>query len=178
MPYLFIYVYIRRPPQSVECVRLQPSKSTMRFNFQAQAARQQPKQPRMTHACNSPGWMVQNLINYSSIGATASRKPGSIPGHRPSDLELPALPLGPQIDAPASTGVPNSSFGAPWLLQWSPSGTRALQQIPEVVKASKMLLKFVKNLPPGKQKDTHPSIQASKHPSIHSSGPRGRRQRR
>ena len=67
-------------------------------------------QPRMTHACSSPGWMVQNLINYSSIGATALRKHGSIRGHRAPDLEPFPLPLGPQIDAPACTGVPNSSF--------------------------------------------------------------------
>ena len=33
-------------------------------------------QPRMTHACSSQGWMVQDLINYSSIGATARRNPG------------------------------------------------------------------------------------------------------
>ena len=71
-------------------MRLQPSKSTMPFNIQAQAARQQPKQartthassspaaqPRMTYACSSPGWMVQNLINYSSIGGTARLKPGA-----------------------------------------------------------------------------------------------------
>ena len=31
-------------------------------------------QPRMTHACSSPGWMVQTLINYSSLGATACLK--------------------------------------------------------------------------------------------------------
>ena len=42
-----MYIYctidnaIRRPLQSVERVRLQPSKSTMLFNIQAQAARQQ-----------------------------------------------------------------------------------------------------------------------------------------
>ena len=33
-------------------------------------------QPSMTHACSSQGWMVQDLINYSSIGATARRKRG------------------------------------------------------------------------------------------------------
>ena len=45
---------IRRPLQSVERVRLQPSKSTMPFNIQAPAARHQPKQPWMTHASSSP----------------------------------------------------------------------------------------------------------------------------
>ena len=52
--YIYIYIYIRRPLQSVPRVRLQPSKSTMPFNIQALAARQQPKQPWMTHASSSP----------------------------------------------------------------------------------------------------------------------------
>ena len=95
--YIYIYIYrdIRRPLQSVERVRLQPSKSTMPFNIQAQAARQQPKQPRMTHACSSPGWMVQNLINYSSIGATAgpSRTPQGISRCGPSSPPLPPWAL-------------------------------------------------------------------------------------
>ena len=30
----------------------------------------------MTHVCSSQGWMVQDLINYSSIGATARCKQG------------------------------------------------------------------------------------------------------
>ena len=90
--YIYIYIYIRRPLQSVERVRLQPSKSTMPFNIQGPAAQQQDSspsrtgrpmppaaQPRMTHACSSPGCMVQNLINYSSIGATARCKPGPQP---------------------------------------------------------------------------------------------------
>ena len=84
-----IRIYMRRPPQSVKRVRLQPSKSTMLFNIQAQAARHQPKQPRMTHACSSPGWMVQTLINYSSIGATARRNPARMRCHRlPKGLVL------------------------------------------------------------------------------------------
>ena len=87
------YKYICRPLQSFERVRLQPSKSTMLFKIQAQAARQQLKQPRMTHSCSSPSWMVQNLINYSSLGATA-------PWHRVSQaagpcVPRPLLPLGP-----------------------------------------------------------------------------------
>ena len=106
---------IRRPLQSVERVRLQPSKSTMPFKIQAQAARHQPKQPRMTHACSSPGWMVQNLNNCSSIGDTARPKTRAIPGHTPPALEPPPPPLGPQIDdiSPACTGMPNSSFEHP-----------------------------------------------------------------
>ena len=114
--YIYIYIYIRRPPQSVERLRLQPSKSTMPFNIQAQAARQQPKQPRMTHACSSPGWMVQNLINYSSIGATARCNPGpqgfSARQALSSTCSL-LVPMGHQIDAPACTGVPNSSLEPP-----------------------------------------------------------------
>ena len=38
-------------------------------------------QPRMTHACSSQGWMVQNLINYSSIGATAAPSRGFLVGN-------------------------------------------------------------------------------------------------
>ena len=34
-----------------------------------------PAKPRMTHACSSRGWMVQNLSNYSSIGANARCNP-------------------------------------------------------------------------------------------------------
>ena len=45
---------ICRPLQSVERVRLQGSKPTMPFKIQAQAARHQPKQPRITHASISP----------------------------------------------------------------------------------------------------------------------------
>ena len=39
-------------------------------------------------------------------------------------------------------------------------------------KASKMSLRFVSNLPPGNQKDKHPSIQASK-PRVPEVGGRG-----
>ena len=49
-------------------------------------------------------------------GATAgpSRGPqGSTGVHSRSDLGPPPLPLGPHIDAPACTGIPNSSFEHP-----------------------------------------------------------------
>ena len=75
--------YVRRPLQSVENARLQPSKSTMFFNIQAQAERQQIKQLRMTHACSSLGWTVQNLINYSSYRRHSSLQSGTIQCHRP-----------------------------------------------------------------------------------------------
>ena len=42
-------------------------------------------QPMMTHACSSPGWRVQNLINYSFIGAAADFKPVAIRSHRQPD---------------------------------------------------------------------------------------------
>ena len=80
-------------------------------------------QPRMTHACSSPGWMVQNLINYSSIGATAPPSRGPAGVHRTPQAfragkpRAPTcslfVPLGPQIDAPACKGVPNSSLEHP-----------------------------------------------------------------
>ena len=48
-------------------------------------------QPRMTHACSSPGWMVQNLINYSSSGGTARLNPGqSGATGRPTPRSLPS----------------------------------------------------------------------------------------
>ena len=92
--YIYIYIYIRRPFQSVDRVRLQPSKSTMLFNIQAQAARQQPKQPRMTHACSSPGWMLQSLINNSSYRghswtkSRATARPSPSPPTSPWALKL------------------------------------------------------------------------------------------
>ena len=87
-------MYIRRPLQSVEGVRLQPSKSTTLFKIQAQAARQQPKQPKMTHASSSPGWMVQNLINSFSRGHRSVPQ-GTTGCHRAPEPEprLPPWPL-------------------------------------------------------------------------------------
>ena len=57
-------------------------------------------QPRMTHACSSPGWMVQNLINYSSIGATARCNPGpqGISGRGPPSP--PPFPLALKLALP------------------------------------------------------------------------------
>ena len=41
--------------------------------------------------------------------------------HRPANLELPRTRLGPQIDAPACTGMPISSFGHPgYSCFWQP----------------------------------------------------------
>ena len=93
---MYIYKYICRPLQSVERVRLQPSKSTMLFKIRIQAARQQPKQPRMTHAFSKQRWMVQNLINYSSLGATdlGHRGPQAATGCPTLSPSLPP-PLGP-----------------------------------------------------------------------------------
>ncbi len=50
----------------------------------------------MTHVCSSQGWMVQDLINYSSIGATARCKPGpqGISGRQ--TLSPPMLHFWPQ----------------------------------------------------------------------------------
>ena len=53
----------------------------------------------MTHACSSQGWMVQDLINYSSIGATARRNPGpqgSTGYFSPANPESPNAHFWPQ----------------------------------------------------------------------------------
>ena len=95
-----IHINSRRPLQSIEGVRMQPSKSTMLLNIQAEAARQRPEQPRMTHACSIPGGMVQNLTNYCSIGATARCNPVKSMATRRPTSSHPSL-LSPQIHAAA-----------------------------------------------------------------------------
>ena len=87
--YVYIYIYIRGPLQGVERVRLLPSKSTMLFKIQDQAAGQQPKQPRMTYASSNPSWMVQKLINQPSITIGANLK---VRGHRLPSAGAQTLP--------------------------------------------------------------------------------------
>ena len=60
-------------------------------------------QARMTHACRSQGWMVQDLINYSSIGTTARCKPG------------PQGSTG--LFSPANFEPPHAPFWSPWALR-------------------------------------------------------------
>ena len=72
-----------------------------------------------------------------------------------SNLEPPRSTLGPQIGAPACTGMPNGSFDRHLSIQAS--------QHPQIGAAACTGM---------------PQSWASEHPGIHSSGPRGRRQRR
>ena len=94
-------MYIRRPPQSVERVRLQPNPvfqtPSPSSKASAQAA-QEAAQPRMTHACSSPGWMVQDLINYSSYrghSSLQSRATGLFSAANPRAPHAPFCPPGP-----------------------------------------------------------------------------------
>jgi len=53
----------------------------------------------MTHVCSSQGWTVQDLINYSSLGATARRKSGpqgSTGYFSPANPESPNAPFWPK----------------------------------------------------------------------------------
>ena len=99
-------------------------------------------------------------------------------GFQPAELLLPPHPpLGPQIGAPACTGMPNGSFdrqqapqhpgiraprhpGIHSACTGMPNGSFDKQQAPQQ---------------PGIRAPRHPGIQASRHPCLRS---RGRRQRR
>ena len=183
---MYIYIYTRRPLQSVERVRLQPSKSPMLFNIQAQAARQQPKQPRMTHACSSPGWMVQDLINYfsyrdhSSLQSRATgvhRGPQAFSGRQTSSPHmLPFGPPGPSDWRSRLHGSAKWLIGAPCLTQWNPHATQSLPSSdPNEAKGSKMEPKVIAIQA---QRSPSRATWSSKHPILSDSSLRGRRQRR
>ena len=72
----------------------------------AQAAQDDPclQQPRLDGAKSDQLFFYRGHSSFKS-GATGC--------HSPPDLGLPPLPVGPQFDAPACTGVPNSSFEHP-----------------------------------------------------------------
>ena len=79
----------------------------------------------------------------------------------------------PQIGAPARTGVPNSSLGHPGYSSGAQMAPGPCSKTPEVFKA-------FQNVTQNRSESStrQAKRQSSKHPSIHSSGPRGRRQRR
>ena len=132
-------MYIRRPLQSVERVRVQPAinllsssqSSNNNGSIQQQLSKaqqlkaaKQPSQQSNSPSIGSkataqaalgdsglqqPRQDAANLINYLLIGATGFR-------HRPpqaAELEPPRTRLSSSIDAPARTGVPIGSFGYP-----------------------------------------------------------------
>ena len=60
-------------------------------------------QARMTQACSSQGWMVQDLINYSSYRGHSSAPQGSTGRHRPFQ--------------PGKPRAPTCSLLSPWALR-------------------------------------------------------------
>ena len=139
-------------------------------------------QPRMTHACSSPGWMVQNLINYSSIGATAPprRTPqGSTGLFSMRTLSPPMLPFGPPGPSNWRSRLHGNAkwlIGAPCLTQWNPHATQSLPSSdPNEPKGSKMEPKVI-----AIQAKRSPSraTWSSKHLVLGDSSLGGRRQRR
>ena len=108
--YIYIYIYIRRPPQSVERVRLQPSKSTMPFKMQAQAARHQPKQPRMTHASCSPS-QEDSCLQQPRLDGAKSDQLFFYRGHSSAQQGSTGL------FRPANPRAPHAPFWSPWALK-------------------------------------------------------------
>ena len=100
-------------------MRLQPTKSTMHFRIQAQAARQQPKQPRMNlPPAAQAGWckMILNLINYFSLGAQLC----ATGHHRAPDPEPPpCLALKLRLPPAQDCQIANlSTLSSPVKLKW------------------------------------------------------------
>ena len=104
-------------------------------------------QARMTHACSSQGWMVQDLINYSSIGATARRNRG--PQDATGDFSMRTLSPLPHPPWPSNWrsrlhGSAKWLIGAPCLTHWSPHATQSLPSSdPNEPKDSKMEPKVI-----------------------------------
>ena len=154
-------VYIRRAPQSVERVRLQPnpafqnpspSSKTLPSRMEAQSARHQPKQPRTTQASSSPGQDDSCLQQPRLDGARSDqlfffRGHRSVPQdatgrHSPANLEpshAPFCPPGPSDWRSRLHGSAKWLIGAPCLTQWSPHATQSLPSSdPNEPKGSKM----------------------------------------
>ena len=106
-------MYIRRPLQSVERVRLHllaPKQAASQPASQqgSKAARQQGGQDL---AVDSRIW---RLTDYLSSYRGLTRPPQAATGcHTMSNFEPPPPPPGLQIGAPACTGVPNSLLWLP-----------------------------------------------------------------
>ena len=111
-------------------MRLQPSKSTMPFSIQAQAARHQPKQPRNDPCLQQPrldGAKSDQLFFYgghSSFKSRATGHPSSGPHPSPWALKL-MLPPGQEcqiahlstlsnpVDPHATQSIPSSDPNEP-----------------------------------------------------------------
>ena len=137
----------------------------------------------MTHACSSQGWMVQDLINYSSFRGHSSSQSGAIPGpqgfSRRGARGPPMLPFGPRGPSDWRSRLHGSAkwlIGAPCLTQWSPHATQSLPSSePNEAKGSKMEPKVIAIQA---QRSPSRATWSSKHPILSDSSLRGRRQRR
>ena len=124
---LYVCIYIRRPLQSVERVRLhlQAPKQAA-----SQAARQPARQPGSQDlAVDCRIWQLTAYLS-SYRGLTPLQKVAT-GVHTTSDPEPPHSPLGPQIGAPACTGVPNTSLlWLPWRAQCTPNPLKPCRERP------------------------------------------------
>ena len=188
-----IYIYIYPPTSSVVRVRLH----LLAYNIQSlanshpskqgpeeaispaipgrQAAEIEESYPPGTKAAGMGARMLKSgnlIILSSSIGnlLRRNRLPQAATGRQPSGPRIQ------QISLNRCSRLHRSAkwlIWEPWLLQWSPHGTRAPQHAPKVVKALQNVTQIRV-----KSATSQAKRQASKHPSIQASGPRGRRQRR
>ena len=129
--YIHVCIYIRRPLQSVERVRLHLQAPKQAASQPAsKAARQQGSK-----AARQPGSQdlavdsrIWQLTDYLSSYRGLTNLPQAATGvHTTLDPEPPPPPPGLEIGAPARTGVPNSLLWLPWRAQCTPSAAKGLQ---------------------------------------------------
>ena len=136
-------------------------------------------QARMTQACSSQGWMVQDLINYSSYRGHSSLPQdatGLFSMRSSSPPHAPFCPPGPSDWRSRLHGSAKWLIGAPCLTQWSPHATQSLPSSePNEAKGSKMEPKVIAIQA---QRSPSRATWSSKHPILSDSSLRGRRQRR
>ena len=101
-------------------------------------------QARMTHACSSQGWMVQDPINIFFFRGHSSLPQGF---SARQTLCPPMLPLGPPGPSNWRSRLHGSAkwlIGAPCLTHWSPHATQSLPSSdPNEPKGSKMEPKVI-----------------------------------